>query len=130
MEKGVDIEAVSDNVFTFQFKDEGDRQRVLSGSPWSFDDALIVMEIPVGKGSIETMEFRYADFWIQIHQVPLLCMSRDIGFFLGEMIGDVIEVDSGLSGVCSGNFLRIRVRIDITRALKRCLRLDILGDGT
>ncbi|KAK1589427.1 hypothetical protein Q3G72_033945 [Acer saccharum] len=45
------------------------------------------------------------------------------------MIRDVVEVDGGLAGNCVGKFLRVRVRIDISKPLRRCLHVDILGDG-
>ncbi|KAK3198883.1 hypothetical protein Dsin_022298 [Dipteronia sinensis] len=93
--KGLDIESVTGNMFTFHFRDEDDMSRVISGSPWSFDDALIALERPSGKVTVESLGFNRADFWVQIHQVPIRCMSKDIGWFLGGMIGDVMDVDRG-----------------------------------
>ncbi|KAK3189610.1 hypothetical protein Dsin_029171 [Dipteronia sinensis] len=127
--KGVEIESLTGNIFSFQFKDLYDRSRVLLGALWTFDNALLMLEEPVGKGSIEKMAFNMCDFWVQIYQVPLLCSSREIVWFLGEMIGVVLDVDGGLAGDGVGKFLRVRVRIDITKPLRRCLRVDILGDG-
>ncbi|TXG54012.1 hypothetical protein EZV62_019268 [Acer yangbiense] len=127
--EGFEIESVTGNIFTFHFKREEDRQRVISGGPWSFDNALMVLEKPEGKGTIESIQFLQAEFWVKIHQVPILCMTRKIGFFLGRLIGEVLEVDGGNSGEAGGKFMRVRVRIKINQPLKRCIRLDILGDG-
>ncbi|KAK3183281.1 hypothetical protein Dsin_030567 [Dipteronia sinensis] len=126
----VNIESVSWNTFTFHFSDMLDLIRVIAGGPWSFDNALIAMERPAGKGTIDSLSFSLADFWIQIHQIPLLCMTREIGCFLGGLIGQVLDVDGGASGECVGKFMRVRVRIDIKKPLKRCLRVDIMGDGS
>ncbi|KAK2664345.1 hypothetical protein Ddye_002919 [Dipteronia dyeriana] len=41
------------------------------------------------------------------------------------MIGEVLVVDGG----STGKFMRVRVRMDIDQPLKRCLRVDIMGDG-
>ncbi|TXG58564.1 hypothetical protein EZV62_016393 [Acer yangbiense] len=128
--KGVNIESVLGNTFAFHFGDESDLNRVLAGSPWSFDNALLALERPVGKGTVDNLSFSHTDFWVQIHQIPLLCMTREIGGFLGGLIGLVLDVDRGSSGDCVGKFMRVRIRVDITRPLKRCLRVDILGDGT
>ncbi|KAI9192859.1 hypothetical protein LWI28_028583 [Acer negundo] len=104
-----------------------DRRRVLSGALWYFDNALLMLEEPVGKGSIESilsiesMTFNSCEFWIQIYQVPFLCTSKEIGWFLGETIGFVVDVDGGLAGDCVGKFLRVRVRIDINKPLRQCL---------
>ncbi|KAK3206765.1 hypothetical protein Dsin_020811 [Dipteronia sinensis] len=110
------------------FKDLNDRSGVLLGAPWTFDNVLLMLEEPVGKGSIEKMAFNMCDFWVQIYQVPLMCSSREIRWFLREMIRVVLDVDGGLAGDGVGKFLRVRVRIDITKPLRRCLRVDILGD--
>ncbi|TXG57950.1 hypothetical protein EZV62_015779 [Acer yangbiense] len=56
-----------------------DRRKVLSGAPWTFDNALLVLEKPEGKGMVENLAFSSYEFWVQIYQVPLLCASREIG---------------------------------------------------
>ena len=58
-----------------------------------------------------------------------MCMTREIGKFLGGLIGEVLEVDGGMLGDCVGKFMRIRVRIDLDKPMRRCLRMDIMGDG-
>ncbi|TXG57618.1 hypothetical protein EZV62_015447 [Acer yangbiense] len=128
VDRGMDIESAG-NMFTFHFRDENDMRRVVSGGPWSFDDAFIALEKPQGKGTIVSLDFNWAEFWVQIYQVPLLCMSKEIGWFLGGMIGDVMDVDGGDVEDCVGKFMRVKVRVDIKKPLKRCLRVDILGDG-
>ncbi|KAK1551147.1 hypothetical protein Q3G72_031062 [Acer saccharum] len=45
----------------------------------------------------------------------------------GGLVGQVKEIDAGESGECVGQFIRIRVLIDITNPLKRGLRVA-LGD--
>ncbi|TXG48842.1 hypothetical protein EZV62_024717 [Acer yangbiense] len=59
----------------------------------------------------------------------MLCMTKEIGRFLGSIIGDVWEVDVGPSGDCLGKFLRVRVAIEVDKPLRRFLRVDVLGDG-
>ncbi|KAL5816057.1 hypothetical protein ACOSQ3_024435 [Xanthoceras sorbifolium] len=85
--------------------------------------------VPTGSGSLANMRFGYAEFWVQLHNVPLLCLTKDIGYFLGSQIGQVVEVDSTPSGDCLGKYLRMHVRIDIRKPLKRFLPVDILGDN-
>ncbi|KAK2656459.1 hypothetical protein Ddye_009511 [Dipteronia dyeriana] len=83
----------------------------------------------VNRGDIGSMDFSKCEFWVQIHRVPLLCKTKDIGWFLGNSVGVVSDVDVGINGDCSGKFLRIRVKIDVTKPLRRFLRLDIFRDG-
>ncbi|KAK2664984.1 hypothetical protein Ddye_003558 [Dipteronia dyeriana] len=100
LRKSIYVEVVSDNIFTYHFQDTEDRRRVLTGRPWSFDNFLIVLVEPNGKSDILHMPFDRAAFWIQIHNVPLLCITKRIWQFLGNLIGDVVEIDEGASGDC------------------------------
>ncbi|KAK3188198.1 hypothetical protein Dsin_027759 [Dipteronia sinensis] len=56
-------------------------------------------------------------------------MTRRISEFLDSIIGDVTEIDEGVSSDCDGKFLRVHVVIDIDKPLQRCLRADVIGDG-
>ncbi|KAH7567791.1 hypothetical protein JRO89_XS07G0149900 [Xanthoceras sorbifolium] len=47
---------------------------------------------------------------------------------LGQ-IGAVCEVDLGTTGDCAGKFLRLRIRIDVSKPLRRCIRVDLDGSG-
>ena len=55
--KGMEIESVTGNTFSFHFRDAYDLERVMLGGPWSFDNALLAMERPVGKGTIKSLRF-------------------------------------------------------------------------
>ncbi|KAH7548541.1 hypothetical protein JRO89_XS14G0159300 [Xanthoceras sorbifolium] len=72
-----------------------DHKRVLEGGPWNFDNALLVPEIPTGFGDFTNMEFRWTTFWIQIHNIPPICMTKQVGIQLGQHIGTVKEIDVG-----------------------------------
>ncbi|KAK3188277.1 hypothetical protein Dsin_027838 [Dipteronia sinensis] len=104
-------------------------RHVLEGGPWTYDGALIVLEKPTGKGSIENMRFNMAEFWVQIQQVPLVCMKKEIRLILGGLVGEVLDVDVGNYGERTGKYLRVRVKVDVTVQLHRCLRVDVMGDG-
>ncbi|TXG47898.1 hypothetical protein EZV62_027192 [Acer yangbiense] len=70
--EGMEIESVTGKLvirtFTFHFHNKQDLERVLAGGPWSFDSALIAMELPDGKGSIESLSFNQSDFWTEVHR--------------------------------------------------------------
>ncbi|KAK3198469.1 hypothetical protein Dsin_021884 [Dipteronia sinensis] len=104
--------------------------RILAGSPWHFDRAIIVLVKPSGLGDIQSLSFNLVDFWVQIHNLPLLCSSRDIRVFLGKMIGDVKDIDLDTGKRDDGRFIRVRVGIRVDEPLKRCLRVDIKGSVT
>lgn len=77
--QGVKIENTGDNKFIFQFKSALDRKRILNGGPWNFDRALIALAEFSGVGDISKVEFTKASFWVQIHNLPVICMTKEMG---------------------------------------------------
>ncbi|TXG53035.1 hypothetical protein EZV62_022204 [Acer yangbiense] len=92
-------------------------------NPFSHN-SLIVLEKPVGTGNISRLGFNMADFWIQIHDILILCMNRRTAKWLAEQIGEVVEIPSE-SRECWGKFMRVKVKIDISKPLKWWLRLKL-----
>ncbi|KAL5743937.1 hypothetical protein ACOSQ2_027053 [Xanthoceras sorbifolium] len=70
-----DIEVLKENTFIFQFHNQLDRKRVLAGGPWSFDRGLLVLEEPSRAGHLTDMKFNKAEFWIQVYNIPIVCMN-------------------------------------------------------
>ncbi|KAI9191826.1 hypothetical protein LWI28_014072 [Acer negundo] len=67
--------------------------------------------------------------YIQRRNVQLICVTKEIGHFLGVLVGSVLDVDVGAAVEGSGKFLQIRVRIESTLPLRCYLRVDVMGDG-
>ncbi|KAK1583383.1 hypothetical protein Q3G72_023281 [Acer saccharum] len=113
------------NIFVFRFKNPEDKRRVLSGGPWCFNDSILALEEPKGMGKLQELEFCRVSFWVQLHNLPLLCMNQEVGMVLGRMLGRVEEIDLGYSEDCLDKFLRIRVNIDVSQPLKRALKVGV-----
>ncbi|KAL5818494.1 hypothetical protein ACOSQ4_022336 [Xanthoceras sorbifolium] len=56
-------------------------------------------------------------------------MTRDIGLLLGRQIGAVCDIDVGASGDCMGKYIRVRVKVDMTKPLMLLFWLPIVGAG-
>ncbi|KAH9658540.1 hypothetical protein KPL70_023537 [Citrus sinensis] len=121
--KEVEIESLGNNIFMFKFAEEADKKRVLTGGPWHFDRALIVLTEPRGIGEVIKQSFTHISFWIQIRNVPLACMEKEFLHELGGKIGLVEEVETDENGDCIGEFARIGVSINITQPLEKILFL-------
>ncbi|KAH9781102.1 CCHC-type domain-containing protein [Citrus sinensis] len=124
----VKIESLGDNVFMFKFGTESDKRSIMMGGPCHFDRALIVLTEPVGIGDVKKQNFSHTSFWVQIHDVPIMCMSKEMAVELGEVIGKVEEVDTDAAGECFGQFLRMRISVDITKPLKKLIELEQEGE--
>ncbi|KAL5768294.1 hypothetical protein ACOSQ2_015077 [Xanthoceras sorbifolium] len=80
-------------------------------------------------GKLADLDFDRTLFWVQMFNLPLACMSREVGEVLGSLLGEVKEVDVGANGSCWGKCLRVRILIDITQPLQRGLQAVIGDDG-
>lgn len=93
------------------------------GGPWHFDRSLLVLAEPAGIGDINDQTFTHSTFWVQIHNIPILCMNKEAIQKLGGKIGEVLEVETDEAGECIGQFARARISIDITQPLKKVVFL-------
>lgn len=120
----VEIEAFADNIFVIYFNNLEVRESIWARGPWHFDQNLIVLEKPKGAGDISNLSFSMVEMWVQIHNLPLMCMNRRVAKAIAEQIGTSIEIPAE-SKECRGKYLRVKVQIDISKPLKRFIRLGV-----
>ena len=118
---------LQDNLWVFEFEEEEDKRRVMVGRPWSFDRQILVLNEFDGQCPLSQMVFMKSPFWIQIHDMPLLCMIRGIGTKIAISLGVLEDVDVAGDGVGWGRFLCIRVTIDLSNPLERGCDLMVGG---
>lgn len=53
-----------------------------------------------------------------------MCMSNEMATELGNVIGKVKEVKIDATGECFGQFLRLKISIDVTKPLKKIIELE------
>jgi 14-3-3 protein epsilon len=117
--KGVKIKEAKTGLFLFQFAHEMDMAAVLQGGPWSFNNQmLIVGRVQVGV-QIENIPLNHVDFWVQVHNLPMGLMAEKVGRTLANYIGSFVEYDKNNRGSFWREYMRIRVRVDIRRPLKK-----------
>ncbi|PPR88323.1 hypothetical protein GOBAR_AA32369 [Gossypium barbadense] len=73
---GISITDLGKKRVLFQFFYKVDMNRVLERTSWSFNNHLLLMhKIQLGKDS-SMLPLIYAEFWVQIHGLPLGLMSE------------------------------------------------------
>lgn len=72
--------------------------------PWHFDRALLVLAEPSDIGDIKKQSLMHISFWVQIHNIPIMCMAREAIQTLGEMVGIVEDIEVDEAGECIGQF--------------------------
>uniref|UniRef100_A0A7N2L446 DUF4283 domain-containing protein n=1 Tax=Quercus lobata TaxID=97700 RepID=A0A7N2L446_QUELO len=110
----------------FCFEVESDLEKVFVGEPWSYDRHLVVFQRYDGKTPMKELDFAKCLFWVQIHNLPFNLLSLEIALDVGETLGEVVRMED-TSEMVGGNFLRVRVAIDILQPL--CRGRKITYDG-
>lgn len=116
---GILIKDIKPGLFLFQFYHQDDTKWVKNGGPWSFDSALLVLNIIKPGEDPTKVDLVEMDFWIQIHDLPVGYMSESVGKQLGNFFGTFLEYDSNNNSSIWRDFMRLKIRIDVRRPLKR-----------
>jgi hypothetical protein len=124
---GVVFKEIQENLWLFEFEKEDDMRRVKEGRPWSFDTQILVLNDFDGRIAPSKMDFTWSPFWIQVHDVPLLCMTKGVATRIGESRGQVEDVDIAGEGVGWGRCLHIRVILNVMQPLERGRALELEG---
>lgn len=75
------------------------------------------------------MEFDEVNLWIQLHNLPIVCMHPKAVTEIGMQVGKVIEVDVGEGGRCLGKYARVWVCTSICKPLLRCANISLGEDA-
>ncbi|KAF5454463.1 hypothetical protein F2P56_024125 [Juglans regia] len=121
------FQEVGTNKFVITFANQADKQRILDGRPWLFDNQLFVILPLDGFIPPQQMDFSRERFWVQFHDLPIACMNKAGGEKLGETVGRVLEVELQEDGSGWGSFLRILIEIEIEKPLARGRTIAIKG---
>ncbi|XP_074352720.1 uncharacterized protein LOC141691867 [Apium graveolens] len=99
------------------------------GGPWSFDNAMLaISKIPQGEEPLNVPLWSL-EIWIQIHDLPKGFMSEAVGRQLGDFFGEFMEYDMKNNSSIWVEFMRIKVKLDVRKPLKRKKRI-LRNNGT
>ncbi|XP_059428617.1 uncharacterized protein LOC132162401 [Corylus avellana] len=115
----VTFKSLGANLFLIEFTNECDKIRILEGRPWKFDDHLFAIVDYDGVTSPFQLEFDKASFWVRMFELPLSCMGRDAGLKIGASVGEVGDIDVTEEGVGWGEFLRVRIQLNLSKPLSQ-----------
>ena len=93
--------------------------RVLEGKPWVFEGNLFSVAKFDGGTPPSYLIFEKTAFWVRMYNLPLVCMGKQAGFQIEASIGMVEEVDADEEGMGWGEFLQVRIQLDLTKPLPR-----------
>lgn len=121
------FKVLGDNLFLIEFTNIRDKERVLDGRPWVFEGNLFLVEDFDGTIPPSKYTFEKAAFWVRMIDLPLGCMGQAIGRRIGETVGAVEMVDTDANGIGWGEFLRVKILLDLSKPLPRGRKINIQG---
>ncbi|XP_015957781.1 uncharacterized protein LOC107481938 [Arachis duranensis] len=121
----VAVIAIGSKKMLFSFKDRKKGLQIMQNGPWNVRRNMVNLRLWREGESVFEVDHDIMEFWIQIHGIPLDLMEKEIGARIREMLGVLAEAeDPKMDGILRKSYLRIRVSIDITKALPRGFWLD------
>ncbi|XVE92440.1 hypothetical protein REPUB_Repub01dG0097600 [Reevesia pubescens] len=72
-----------------------------------------------GLHPIDQLNMDWCPFWVQIHGLPVKMMTKKVGIVVAETLGDMEELDMHEGSLAWGRFMRVKVLVSVTKALKR-----------
>ncbi|KAL4318857.1 hypothetical protein GQ457_18G008270 [Hibiscus cannabinus] len=118
------ITEINPNFFLIAFASSSHRDNVLKRGPWDFQKQWFALEPADPKRTIHDYTFQYMCIWVRIHNILLSLMTEALARTLGACIGKVVMTDTRLEDGNMGEFLRVRVSLETTKPLRRCVTLS------
>ena len=115
---GFKVRHLGDHRVLFVFDNTMEVDRVLQSEPWTFDKHLVVMERYNTNSSVDELKLDRTSFWVQVHGLPIKFMNVRAAEKIYEVLGRVIPTANPRESE-GGNFIRVRVSMDVTGPLCR-----------
>nr|XP_020155801.1 uncharacterized protein LOC109741133 [Aegilops tauschii subsp. strangulata] len=110
---------IKENLFTAQFGCLGDWNKAMAEGPWLFRDQAVIMVEYDGFKNPDSIKLDKLAVWAQIHRLPDNFLIEPAVRGMALRIGEVEEVQLKLPAGFFGEFVRVRVKIDINAKIRR-----------
>lgn len=85
---------------------EVNRSRILEGRPLLFENYLLALNPLDSTLQHKKISFNSEAFWVQMHNLPCICMNQFYGSQVGSVIGNVLDVELEGDDMGWGTFVR------------------------
>ncbi|KAJ1413339.1 Zinc knuckle CX2CX4HX4C [Sesbania bispinosa] len=126
--KGLRMEEISVKTFQFFFKEEGDVERILRGSPWMFRNSWLLLKRWDRSITLDKLDFSKTSIRVQLWGLLPHYRTPKMGFKLGACLGKVEEAEV-FENRERGTFVKIQVEIDIGKPLMVGILVGNTKDG-
>lgn len=125
--EGMEVHDIGGQRYSFVFYHPLDMQKVLDGGPWTFEQSLLITHLLQEGEDPQHVLLNYMDIWVQLYEIPSGCFSEKIIQGIGNYVGKLVKADPvNLNGMWKA-YARVRVTMDVTKPLKRKMKLKREG---
>ncbi|KAL2942889.1 Alpha-1 2-mannosyltransferase MNN21 [Bienertia sinuspersici] len=121
LSKGAVFRTIESNLFAIQFFHWKDKEKVLAGAPWSFDQNLIILKEIAGDEQPSTVNLNHCPFGMRLYNLPFDCRSNADTIFIAQKIREVLEIEDDDIGWEKSR--RVRILLDVNKPLRRVQRI-------
>ena len=107
------------------FSEESDIDKVVASEPWTFDKYLVALKRIQSQLEMKSLEFDNAHFWIQVHDLPVGSLNMRVVQDIVSVAGEVVNSRADNEDYKGGNFMRVRVKVDVTKPLSRGRKIGL-----
>ena len=105
------------NIFLIEFENEWDKKRIMEDRPWTFDGDQVSLADFDGITPPSQLKFEKVAFWVQMFNDLHLASMSKMGKRIRASVGMEEEVDVDEDGVGWGEYLRVRIILDLSKPL-------------
>lgn len=125
--RGVCISEIATNLYVFKFYHEVDVKRVLEDGPWSYENNMLILKLLGPSENPQEVALNMAEMWVQAHNLPSNYVTENVAAAIGSTLGIFIKAHKKNFEGPWRSFMRIRVQLDITKPLRRRLKMKKAG---
>ncbi|CAN1803823.1 hypothetical protein LINPERHAP1_LOCUS23731 [Linum perenne] len=125
--RGIQIQDLGNRLILFRFFHAIDLNWVLDAGPWNFNGyLLLIRKLNQGENPL-TVPLVSTEFWLQVHGLTHGFFSESIARIIGNFAGEFVRYEDRNVASYVKPFMRIRIRLDVTKPLKKQKKLRFPG---
>jgi hypothetical protein len=122
--RGMQMRHMGPKLFLAEFETKADMLKIMNGSPWVVGRNVVLLKEFDPRVAPSDMVFDRLKLWVRIFGLPFALMNSERGGPLAGMIGEVEKVECDERGRAWGEYLRVRINVDITEPFMRCVAVE------
>ena len=101
---GFKVREAGEHIKLFVFDNKEEVEKIMASEPWSFDRHLVVLHRLENVVPVQEVAFNMVSLWVQVHEIPVSYLNREVAEELYEAIG-VVDQNSKDEEVDGGSFI-------------------------